>query len=147
MLPVLPPPGRSSFPPPAQAAHRIRIGNTELKNWAAMVIARSNKAARAAVTLAWITTRPGHRDRPHDNACRRRGDNRAMAASALDRASTSAGGGTPPSALSSPAGAPVTNKAAAPGVSRGPPPRPPGHPAEPTTGPGPPPPPPPPGGR
>ncbi len=50
------------LPASAHVANKMRIGKTELKNWAAIVIDRSKMSTRTPAAALWVRMRPSHRD-------------------------------------------------------------------------------------
>ena len=80
----------------SQVAIRISIGSTEVKNWAAMVIDRSNTSIRTSPAVPWSMIRPGHRSSSQATRRCSPAGSRPSAASARARAAAScrAGGGS-----------------------------------------------------
>ncbi len=72
----------------------MRIGNTDVKNWAAIVIDRSKISMRMHDAALRNTIRPGHRDNRRATDRRSRGGRRPRAASAAALAAASADPGS-----------------------------------------------------
>ena len=72
-----------------QEANRIRIGSTEVKNWAAIVIDRSKMPIRMLIAALRIAILPGHWASIQARRCWNRGGSRCRTRSARARASSS----------------------------------------------------------
>ena len=69
-----------------RVAIRMSTGSTEVKNWAAIVIDRSNTSIRPSPAAAWSRIRPGHRSSSQPTRCCSPAGRRPSAASARARA-------------------------------------------------------------